>query len=113
VSFQSRAGRAATEFNIFHAPPKIQERGAGLALIFLDLHVRQPVRVLRCALRAEGIIFMVNWNRGVLGPGFVEAFQKSQVNQANCQHLNPNISTEYESSHVSGAGEALRTVMAT
>ena len=31
---------------------------AALTLIFLDLQVRQPVRVFRCVFRAEGFVFM-------------------------------------------------------
>jgi hypothetical protein len=38
--------------------PAQGEGGAAVTLIFLDLQVRQPVRVFRCVFRAEGFIFM-------------------------------------------------------
>jgi hypothetical protein len=48
----------------YHCLPMDTEHGAKLAaltLIFLDLQVRQPVRVFRCVFRAEGLVFMPVW----------------------------------------------------
>ena len=93
----------AEEITVEHPVQTTQTSGkrVEITLIFLDLQVRQPVRVFRCVFRAEGFIFM---------PFIVAGwwFQKSVARRANCQHLNPSVSTEYEFSRVSEQAKQAR-----
>jgi hypothetical protein len=55
---RSRAVRIHLDFMLSSNGPKAWGKRVGVTLIFLDLQVRQPVRVLRCVFRAEGLVFM-------------------------------------------------------
>jgi hypothetical protein len=94
--------------------PRTWGKRIGITLIFLDLQVRQPVRVLRCVLRAEGLTFMPFMAAECSAPNRIieDVVPEIAGKQANCQHLNPRYQYAVRVQPRHREGEALRAVMA-